>query len=141
MPLNRRDGARQEFFAVACENVLAGCRLPQRVEIHEPHDAAMRLSERHREFAEILVEGDHYPRFAVRDILNLRIAGIGVPVARPNHVVPRRRERRTRTRRDAGVDEDLQAAESTNAGSTRSRPTNRRAKTRQARISSASRYG
>ena len=76
--------------------MLAGCRLLLRIEIDEPNNATVRLTEYHRQLSEIFVERDQYPRFVPRDIQNFLIAGIGIPVPGPDHVVPSRCERLTR---------------------------------------------
>ena len=141
VPHYRSNCTHSQFAAVLCERRFTARDLIPRFDIHEPDDAGVGLTENHREFAEVLVERDQDSRLPFRDFQYRRVAGIGFPIARPRNVVACRRQRRPRAWRHASVEQQLQAIESTKRGSTRSRPTKRRAYTRQARMSSLSRYG
>ena len=101
--------------------------LLSRIEINQANNSAMTPAENDRLLAEILVERDENPSFALRPLQNGLVTGIGFPIPRPNRIVPGIGERRAGAGRNAGIEQKLQTGESVNAGSTRSRPTRRRA--------------
>ena len=115
--------------------------MTRRIYVDESDNPGMRFAKNRRQFTEILVERDEDPRFTLRKREDRFVARIRRPIDCSDRMVTCRRERGARPRRDAGVEQEFQAAESMIAGSTRSRPTRRRAYTRQARMSSLSRNG
>ena len=136
-----RNRSRRQLFAVPRQYNAACGYLFSRIKIDQTNDPAVTPPEHDRQLTEILVERNEDPTFALRPLVDSLVAGIGLPITCPNRIVPISGERRASTRRNAGVQQELQVAESVKAGSTRSRPTKRRAYTRQARMSSGSRNG
>jgi hypothetical protein len=121
------DRTRSQLVAVSQQHRLTGRTLILRLNVHQTNDAAMRLTERHRKLSEILVERNQHSRFTLGNFEDRGVAGVRSPVAHPDHLMSCRSERRPRARRDTLVEQQLQCAELTNAGSKRSRPTTRRA--------------
>ena len=112
---------------MARQNLLARHSLQSGVEIDQPNDPAMRMAEGNRKCPEILVERDQNALFAERYFHDGAVPGISAPVAGPDDVVALCRKRVPRARRNAGIQQQLQVGKPTNAGSTRSLPTSRRA--------------
>lgn len=125
--LHGHDGGLLQIRLVLGDNASANRRLIQIAEIDEPDDTGMGSAERNRELAEILVERYQYLAVLRRMGKNLVVAWIGAPVPDAFHVVPGLLESLFRTRPDAATEQELQAASSVMAGSTRSWPTTRRA--------------
>ena len=107
--------------------------------IHDPDDVGVQAAKGNREFAEILVEGHDDPALARSQRQDFVVRRIIREVMDPEDVMTVFSKFEGRARPDAGVKQKLHAASM--KGSTRSRPTSRCAKARQARISSASSQG
>lgn len=101
----------------------------------------MMVAPHHSELSEVLVQGDQYTFLFERQTKDLRISRIGGPLATPHDVVATVAKVFDCATAHASIEEEFQAVLSKMAGSTRSCPTARLAKTRQARMSSRSSQG
>jgi len=102
------------------DDASADRRLLQVAKIDKPNDSSMGSAEGDRQLAEVLVEGDEY--LAVLRCVgeDLVVAWIGAPVSDPLYLVPGALEFCFCSRPDAAIEQELQAASSVTAGSTRS---------------------
>ena len=98
----------------------ANRRLLQIAKINEPHDSSMNGTEDDRKLAEILVERNEHLAVVRCMHEDLVVAWIGAPVPNPLHRVPGPFQLVFRTGPDTTVQQELQAASSVMAGSTRS---------------------
>lgn len=80
-----------------------------------------------RELTKVLVQRDEYASLAMRDGEDLCVAWVPLPFPAPDDIAPCRFEFPSYATPNAGIQQELQLAVSSANGSTRSRPTNRRA--------------
>jgi len=139
--LGSDDRALRESLAMPSQQFETQGPLSLVTYVHQPYDAGVWPAERHRELAEVLVQGDDDLLMVRRVCEDFRVAGVGRPVANPLYFVSRACDLFLCSRPDAAIEQDPQAASSTMRGSTRSWPTTRRAYARQASTSSRSSQG
>ena len=94
--------------------------LLQIAKVDQPDDPGMGAAKGDRQLAEVLVKGDEYLAVLRRMSKDLVVAWIGAPVPNPLHRVPGPFQLVLCTGPDATVQQELQAASSVMAGSTRS---------------------
>lgn len=75
------------------------------MKVDEPHNPRVRPAEHHRELTEVLVERDEDSRFTMGELEDRVVAGVGVPVTRPDRVVTRSRQCIARSRGNARVEQ------------------------------------
>ena len=135
------DCAARQLGGMRLDDTEADRCLLRRSEIDKPQDSGVRGVEYDRKFAKILVEGNDHLSVSCSMREDRVIAWIARPVANPLHLMARTFKGGRGSRPYATVEQKLQTASSIASGSTRSRPTMRRAYARQASTSSRSSQG
>jgi hypothetical protein len=118
--LDRHDRASRQIALVPHDDTCANCCLLRVAKIDEPDDPRMVSAKSNGELAEILIKG--YQDLGVLCGVgeNLIIPRICAPITDPFLFVSRALELWLRTRPDAVIQQELQAASSVMMGSTRS---------------------